>query len=633
MERAVVPRGPKFRQQWVLERAMKWIYQQFPAWKTARLGTRLAAPTVVAIGVMILASSSFAASGDEGLDWVAMAIQLAGGLAIFLYGMDKMAEALKMVAGDHMREVLGRLTTNRIMGVLTGAGVTAVIQSSSVTTVMLVSFVSADLMSLTQAIGVIFGANIGTTITAQIIAFKVTKWALLLVAAGFLMEFASNKEKIRTYGALVMGLGMIFFGLAVMSAGMKPLRTYEPFITLMQEVSNPLIGILISLTFTALVQSSSATTGVIIALATQGLISLEAGIALAFGANIGTCVTAGLACIGKPREAVRVAVAHVTFNVMGVLLVVWFIEPFADLARSISPASPKLTGVNQLAADLPRQVANAHTIFNVGATLLFLPFAAFIARFAEWAVPDRPMRDDEIENHVKQPRYLDDGLLKTPSLALGRARMEVGRMGDSVSDMMKAILPAILEKDETGLREVEEMDADVDNLYANIIPYLRKIRLEGLSEEQGQQFTEIIEAATNLESIGDIIETDMVSIGLNSIEEKVVISDATRKVITRLHGKVSRALDLATQALTGNDVEAALAVIGMKAEINAIAEDATTHCAERLVADDPNRMNTYAREVEIIDQCKRIYYFSKRMSKAVAAVSSAEEDIISEAAD
>jgi len=252
-----------------------------------------------------------------------MAIQLAGGLAIFLYGMDKMADALKMVAGDRMRDILGRLTTNRFMGVLTGAGVTAVIQSSSVTTVMLVSFVAADLMSLTQAIGVIFGANIGTTITAQIIAFKVTKWALLLVAVGFVMEFVGKKEKIRTYGSLIMGLGLIFFGLAVMSAGMKPLRTYEPFIDLMQNVSNPAVGILIALIFTALVQSSSATTDVIIALATQGLITLEAGIALAFGANIGTCVTAGLAAIGKPREAVRVAVAHVTFNIAGVLLVVW----------------------------------------------------------------------------------------------------------------------------------------------------------------------------------------------------------------------------------------------------------------------------------------------------------------------
>ena len=359
----------------------------------------------ISLGVLVFTIPAVAASSkDTGISWTTMAVQLAGGLAIFLYGMDKMADALKLVAGDRMRDILGRLTINRFMGVLTGAGVTAVIQSSSITTVMLVSFVAAGLMSLTQAVGVIFGANIGTTITAQIIAFKVTKWALLLVAVGFVMDFVGKKERVRTYGALIMGLGLIFFGLAVMSAGMKPLRTYQPFIDLMQNVSNPLVGILISLTFTALVQSSSATTGVIIALATQGLITLEVGIALLFGANIGTCVTAGLASIGKPREAVRVAVAHVLFNVMGVLLVVWFIEPFADLARMISPSAETLTGVDRLASEVPRQVANAHSIFNVGATIVFLPFAALVARFAEWVVPDRPLAVNELAVTVKQPR-------------------------------------------------------------------------------------------------------------------------------------------------------------------------------------------------------------------------------------
>jgi len=540
-----------------------------------------------------------------------------------------MAEALKRVAGDRMRDILGRLTTNRVMGVVTGATATAVVQSSSITTVMLVSFVSADLMSLTQAIG----ANIGTTITAQIVAFKVTKWALLLVAIGFVMEFAAKQDKIRTYGALIMGLGLIFFGLAVMSAGMKPLRTYEPFILLMQDVANPIVGILVALIFTAAVQSSSATTGVIIAMATQGLITLEAGIALAFGANIGTCVTAGLASIGKPREAVRVAVAHVTFNIAGVLLVVWFIEPFAELARWISPASPELTGMDRLAAETPRQVANAHTIFNVGATLLFLPFAGLLARFCERVVPDRPVTEAELAVTVKQPRYLDEDLLPTPSLALGRARMEVGRMADSVTDMMGEILPAIFAKDVEKLRQIAEMDSDVDNLYAHVIPYLRKIRLGGLTESQGAQFTEIIEIATNLENIGDIIESDMVSIGLNAVDEKVTISAPTQQIFTRLHDTVSRALDLATQASTVDAAEAGIAVVEMKSEVDAIAEEATAHCAERLVTDDPNRMNTYAREVELIEKYKRIFYFSRRIGKLVAEVSRAEEKIISEAAD
>jgi phosphate:Na+ symporter len=228
---------------------------------------------VLTIVVTLAATPVLAASGsDDSINWYIMAMQLAGGLAIFLYGMEKMSDALKIVAGDRLRDILGKLTTNRFMGLITGAGVTAVVQSSSITTVMLVGFVSAGLMTSVQSIGVIFGANIGTTITAQIIAFKVTKFSLLLVAVGFVMDFAGKRETVKHYGSLIMGLGLIFFGLAIMSSGMKPLRSYEPFILLMQDVSSPAIGIAVALVFTAAVQSSSATTGVVIALATQGLV-------------------------------------------------------------------------------------------------------------------------------------------------------------------------------------------------------------------------------------------------------------------------------------------------------------------------------------------------------------------------
>ena len=286
----------------------------------------------------LAAGPVFAATGSgDQLPWFSMSLKLIGGLALFLYGMEKMAEALKSVAGNGLKSILARLTNSRIVGLLTGAFVTAVIQSSSVTTVMLVGFVSAGLMSLSQAIGVILGADIGTTITAQIVAFKVTKYALLLVAAGFALLFTSKSDTTKQYGNLIMGLGLIFFGMGVMSDGMYPLRTYQPFIELMQNVSNPLIGILVAALFTGLVQSSSAAMGVVIALALQGLISLEGGIALALGANIGTCITAGLAAIGKPREAVRVALAHVTFKIVGVLLIIPFIPYFAEFVRYISP--------------------------------------------------------------------------------------------------------------------------------------------------------------------------------------------------------------------------------------------------------------------------------------------------------
>ncbi len=232
---------------------------------------------------------------------------LIGGLALFLFGLDQMSDALKLIAGDGMKKVLAKLTTNRFTGAIAGAFVTAIVQSSSVTTVLVVGFISAGLMSLTQSIGIIMGANIGTTITAQLVAFKITQYALGLVAIGFFTLFCSKNDKVRHYGHMIMGLGLIFYGMHLMSDGTKPLRTYQPFMEMMQQMDHPLWAILLGAGFTALVQSSSATTGLVIALASQGLISLDAGIALIFGANIGTCITAGLASIGKSREAVRAA--------------------------------------------------------------------------------------------------------------------------------------------------------------------------------------------------------------------------------------------------------------------------------------------------------------------------------------
>ena len=452
--------------------------------------------------VLFVAAPALAASPEgKEIDWFKMAMQLFGGLAVFLFGMEQMADALKRVAGNRMKDILGRLTTNRFMGMLTGTFVTAVIQSSSVTTVMLVGFVTAGLMSLSQAVGVIFGANIGTTITAQIVAFKVTHYALLLVAVGFLMIFTGKTNRIKNYGALTMGLGLIFFGMGIMSSGMKPLRSYEPFIQIMQEVSHPAVGILIAAAFTGLVQSSSATTGVVIAMASQGLISLEGGIALIMGANIGTCVTAALAAIGKPREAVRVAVAHVTFNIAGVAVAVWFIPYLADFVRGISPVVQGATGMDKLAAETPRQIANAHTTFNIFFSAIFLPAAGLVARFAEWLVPDRPL----VAEAAIQPKYLDEELLSTPPLALDRARREVGRLGDRVDDFLEAALPAVISGSEEDLQALAELDTDIDILHGHVVKYLGKVSVGELTSDESGEVMELLQVANHLEQIGDII--------------------------------------------------------------------------------------------------------------------------------
>ncbi len=571
----------------------------------------LALILVVGVALCLGARPTVAAAETGAIDWWTMVMTLFGGLAVFLFGMEQMAEALKRVAGERMKTILGRLTTSRIMGLLTGAFVTAVIQSSSVTTVMLVGFVTAGLMSLAQAIGVILGADIGTTITAQIVAFKVTKYALLLVAIGFMLMFVGRSDRVKHYGTLIMGLGLIFFGMGIMSNGMRPLRTYEPFIDLMQNVTNPAVGILVATAFTALIQSSSATMGVVIALASQGLISLEGGIALALGANIGTCATAGLAAIGKPREAVRVAVAHVTFKIVGVLMIVWFIPPFADLIRSISPSSDALTGMDKLAADTPRQVANAHTVFNVGIAFLFLPLASMFARFCEWVVPDKPV----VEPTVIQPKYLDKELIGTPALAIDRARREIGRLGDKVEDMLEASLPTVVTGSAEDLHDLAHMDSDIDILHGHIVRFLRDISAQELAPEESKDVMDLLLVANHLEQIGDIMETNLVTIGRRRIEEEIVISDATRAVLERYRSEVSAALITAVEAVKNEDQAAALRVKGMKKNMAELAEQTARHEVDRLVANEPNRLHTFTREMEIIENLSRIYRICRKIAK------------------
>jgi phosphate:Na+ symporter len=582
---------------------------------------------LVAVGTAAMAwwwTPVFAADGSgQEIQAGQMAMQLFGGLALFLFGMEQMAEALKAVAGERMKGILAKLTSNRYMGAVTGAFVTAVIQSSSVTTVLVVGFITAGLMSLSQSVGVIMGANIGTTITAQIVAFKVTKAALLMIAVGFSMLFFSKKDNIRHYGGMLMGLGMIFFGMSVMSDAMKPLRTYQPFLDLMISMENPLVGILAAALFTALIQSSSATTGIVIVMASQGFITLPAGIALAFGANIGTCVTALLASIGKTREAFRAAVVHVLFNVAGVLVWLGFIQPLADIVTTMSPSYPDLSGTERLAAETPRQIANAHTIFNVANTFIFIWFTGQIARLVEWLVPDKPLDEEGL---IVQAKYLDDELLVAPSLALERVRMEMLHMGDEVREMLARILPAIISGDRMALTSIRDMDERVDALQAYILTYLGKISRLELTEKQNKEFMQLIEAANNLENIGDIIETNLVDLGLSRIEQDVSVSRPTQDVLRAFHDVVTKAVDAAIRAVAENDPEAADSVTAMKDEISGIVHSTATHEAKRLVADEPHRIEAYTIETDIAEKLQRIYYFAKRMAKTVepVAVTSSE---------
>ena len=539
-------------------------------------------------------------------------VGLFGGLALFLFGMDIMTLALKRAAGEYMKEILAKLTTNRFVGVGLGAFVTAIIQSSSVTTVILVGFISAGLMSMAQSVAVIMGANIGTTITAQILAFKITKLALPMIAVGFLTAFTSRNETRREFGNILLGLGLVFYGMSVMSGAMKPLRSFDPFIEFMITLENPLVGALVGAAFTAVVQSSSATTGILIVMASQGLIPLEGAIAISLGANIGTCVTAALASIGKPREAVRAAVVHTLFNVAGVLIWIGFVAELAALAKAISPvADPSLTGAALLAAESPRQIANAHTLFNVINTLLFVGFTTQIARLAEWMIPDRPMT---LEARF-QPKHLDDALLSTPSIALDAVRHEIGRLGARVLEIVTAAMPAAVSGSRPDISRVAGMDKVIDALHRAIIAYLGQISLQNLSKIQSDRMMMLIEIANDLEHLGDLVATTMVTSATKRLDEGVVISTQTGKVITDCHGEVVRALKGALESVATEDAVRARKVRARKQDFAQMSREIAAHGVARLTADAPLRLETYAREMELIEILDAMFKVARRIAR------------------
>ena len=556
------------------------------------------------------------------LSFAAMAMSLLGGLAIFLYGMEQLTDALKSVAGSSLKKLLSGVTRNRFRSVTAGAVITAVIQSSSVTTVLTVGFVSAGLMTLQQSIGVIMGASIGTTITAQIVAFKVTQFALAIVAIGFLLQFVFSNGRIRQYGLILLGLGLVFFGMNLMGEATYPLRSYEPFIDLMQGMSHPLIGITLGAAFTAVIQSSSATTGVIIVLASQGLVDLHTGIALVFGANIGTTVTAMLASIGKSREALRTALVNVIFHFAGVVLWYGFIEQLAQLVIWLSPTYQHLTGVDRLAAEVPRQIANAHTVFNVSNTLIFIWLTKPLARLVTWLAPDRPT----VRPLVIQPKYLDDNLFGTPSLALDRVRMEFEHLGDRVLAMQKKAPPAVLSGTYAQLEQVAKMDDAVDTLDRAIVDYLATLSRESLTIKETQLAQRYLQIAANYENMADMIETNMVHAGHERLRHKVQISDATQQILKTFYDQVYAAVKMTTQAVVDSDIKLAQRVIEMKPDMAVLAENADNHLALRLTAEDPHRVSTYRVESALIENLRRVYYFAKRIAKEVTEIDVVAED-------
>lgn len=577
----------------------------------ARLPTRAYA---LLAGFLLLMIAGPALGADAAQpDWLAMGVGLFGGLAMFLYGMDQLTAGLKAAAGEQMKALLGKLSSNRVTGAISGAVVTAVIQSSSVTTVLVVGFVSAGLMTMTQSIGIIFGANVGTTMTAQIVAFNVTALALPMITVGFLMLFTSKQGKAKHYGGMLMGLGLIFYGMGIMGDAMSPLRTFPPFLELMQAMENPLLGILFAAIFTALVQSSSATISLAVVMATQGFVTLAAGIPIIFGAKVGTCVTALLAAIGKPREAVRASLIHVIYNVLGATIWIPFNGLLAYMAVAVSPSAEYLEGAERLAEEVPRQVANAASIWATANVVLFLPFVALFARLVEWLLPDRA----EPEKFIVRPKYLDDELITVPSLALERVQLEVGHMAGWVRKMMEAYKPTIEKGDPEGFNEIVKHNDRVVLLREFILDYARRIGRSELTDKESAQHADLLGMTVDTESLADVITRELVPIGQRFLERGVEVSETTGEMLEQAYQSVYNVLDAAFRAVVDEDQGAAQEVLVHRDEFWRLSEQVQRRQAERLALDDPDRLVKHRLQIDLLDKLRRVYMLAEHLAARV----------------
>jgi phosphate:Na+ symporter len=488
---------------------------------------------------------------------------LVGGLGLFIFGIHLMGTGLHKAAGDRMRKILAALTTMPFVGMLVGVGVTSIIQSSSATTVMLVGFVNAGLMTLRQAIGVVMGANIGTTVTAQLIAFKLTDYALPIIGVGMALNLFARKKFYKNVGEFLFGFGILFLGLNILTGTVKPFGTSESvrnaFIIFSK---SPLTGIATGMIVTMIIQSSSVTVGLVLALASVGLIDLKGAIPLILGDNIGTCITALLASIGTTISARRTAIAHVTFNVTGVLLFFPFL-----------PFYQKLVAIT--ATDIMRQCANAHTMFNVTMTIIFLPLAGIMARMIEKAVPGK-------ESVVEVgPKHLERHLLNTPVLALQAAVYEAIHTLNLVKDMIDDAIEGFMENDIKALAKVSQGEEAVDSLRMAVTNYLVELMQRELSEEESKKIPPLLHLINDIERIGDHAE-NLRDLAERKIEEKLPFSQMAISEIRQIQGEIDQMVEEAISALKTNEVREAQKVIEREARINLLRDELNRNHVKRL---------------------------------------------------
>lgn len=549
---------------------------------------------------------------NESINWFFVIIGVFGGLALFLYGMEKMSSSLKKSAGNRMRKILAKLSNNRFIGLGVGAFVTMLIQSSSATTVMLVSFVNSNLMTMGQTLAVILGANLGTTFTAQLIAFKLTDYAVLMIAVGFAMRFFTGKDALKNIGETILGLGLLFYGMKLMSVAMEPIRTYPAFIEILKSLENPIISILVGLVFTALIQSSSAFIGIVIVLAQQNLISLEAGIPMIIGANIGTCITAGLSTLRTNRAAKRVAMAHTFFKIGGALLFVFWIPYFVEIIEW----SAKYFGSTDA-----RKIANAHTFFNVVVVLFFIPFTKQIAKLINKILPDKKID----EAYIPRIKYLDNTVLSTPVIAIDLARAEIASSVKLINSMLEIIIIPLTEniipKDKKfkkislleGLKIREEK---IDFLEKNVTKYLRKIGKNELTNSQTNEVFYLMTIINYIETIADIINGDIRPLINKKLNIDFDFSEEGKKELTDYHLRISKQISRLLEYFDTRDISKAKKIITKWEKYTTLDSKYRINHYIRMNK-QKNSVKTHRFHMELMDYFLQIGFLIENIAKVI----------------
>lgn len=493
-----------------------------------------------------------------------IAISLIGGLGLFLFGMNYMGDGLQKAAGNKMKNLLAALTKNKFMGLLVGTLVTAVIQSSSATTVMTIGFVNAGLMNLNQAVGIIMGANIGTTVTALLVSLDITKIATLFVGIGVFVYLAAKKKKVKNIAEVVIGFGILFVGMDLMKNAMEPMKNSPLFIDAMTKFTNPVLGILVGFAMTAVLQSSSATTGLLIAVSASGGMTLDMAYPVIFGQNIGTCVTAMLAGIGANKTAKRAAVIHLLFNVLGTLIFMLLLRrPVQAFVYVIVPEY------------VPQQIAAAHILFNIINVTILFPFSKYLVKASEFIIKGGE------EDGEKIVKYIDERLFATPPIAINQASKEVLRLGNIVHNQFEISAEAFLTKNETLVYKVFDIEKRVNSLTKLILEFLVKLDKEALTDDEKDKLVTMMNCLTDLERVGDHAD-NIAELALYKIENQVSFSDSAKQEFTEMYDITNQVFKLALDALTTIDCDDCNLVLKRDKEIDKMFKVLRNNHIERL---------------------------------------------------